>query len=281
MGANQSSVSSNMRSEIIDSSYRNCPSSMIKNPVNIDYVNFVPPSYCTNSNPNDDHSTGTEAICLIASLKERLANTVHKLSPSAQQELGIRPSHDITDTKNQIDQLVDNICRQRSDTTAANVRDTAVMSCDFHFVNNATKKSSCVINALQNMTMKIPENSDTAYRDFVSIFIAAMLVFGIVYYTYVLTNSNFSNNISCWVVAFIVIAILLYSVINIKYEEGPITRDDLHRFKETIKTARTIADINNSASSDSSPFNTESDNPDTLPRSEDHMDLKDFYKPLI
>lgn len=153
MGSNVSTPS--VSTDITSISYNICPKLTANSTLDTSTVQFRPNPTCKASAATYDSSAGVDSKCLVMNLQNRLADAFAEEDPLTQQGFGLKPTTDPTDIKLQLMQQVERKCGTQSDVVAASLRNTIVSSCDWHFVQNATTKSACESNALQEIANQL------------------------------------------------------------------------------------------------------------------------------
>ena len=151
--------------DIITQSYNDCPKVFPTDTTNLGGVHFIPGPFChvdkvdkiDRSSFNINHGSGIDANCLLTKLQNNLANIVSKMDATSQHKIGIKPSNNPNNIHRQIHQITNDLCINKSPTRAANIGDTDITACRWHFVQNATDKSSCQINVLQDLASQLIE----------------------------------------------------------------------------------------------------------------------------
>lgn len=164
MGAQASSNVSVEENDLVTQSFNNCPKITASNSLDISNVKID-----AGKNPNCkgggdvtfDQSAGVDASCLIKSLQNTTSDSLSKLDAKTQGGLGFQASSNVNDIQNQIQQKLNNDCGHLSATNAAKISDTTITACNFHFVQNATARTSCQINSLQDMANKVSSQLTT------------------------------------------------------------------------------------------------------------------------
>jgi hypothetical protein len=151
MGAQVSALFSTVQTDLTTQAFNSCPQITASNTLDISNVQFLPNSACKTSSATFNQSAGIDATCLISSLQDSVATTLSSMDATTQGGFGIQASTSASNINSQISQQTINTCGAQSSTNAASIKDTIITACDWHFVQNATAKSSCQINALQKM----------------------------------------------------------------------------------------------------------------------------------
>lgn len=157
MGGQAASSKSKVENDLVTKAFNSCPNVVASNTVNLSGVQFRPDlnPQCVNPKFEINQSAGVEADCVIKSLQDSLAETVSKMSAESQGGFGFQASQTVSDIKTQIEQITENNCGNQSATNVADIKDTLVTACDWHFVQNATAKSSCKLDSLQKLTNEV------------------------------------------------------------------------------------------------------------------------------
>lgn len=204
MGAQASASRNTIENDFITKAYNKCPNVSANNEINLSGVQFRPDMnpMCKNPKFEINQSAGVEADCVVKNIQDTLAETVSKMSTQSQGGLGFQASASSSDIKTQIEQMVENDCGNQSASNKADISDTLVTACDWHFVQNATAKSSCAIDSLQQMSNKVSSQQDTAatgltlasfltgYGGIMTAVVAIILISGLGYGTYTYYNEN-------------------------------------------------------------------------------------------
>jgi hypothetical protein len=84
-----------------------------------------------------------------------LARNLSVCDVRTRNRLGFSAANNITDILNQIQKKIDNKCKSKVQTNAANVSDTMVTACRWRFVKDSNDRSACIINTLQEMANEL------------------------------------------------------------------------------------------------------------------------------
>lgn len=144
-------------SDLISSAYDRCFKVYPTDTFNMKMVDFHPNPFCRSNDPDDfelDQSSGVEALCLVPSLEKTIIEKIVELGPNQRQRLGFESQNDEI-IRQQLLQRLENDCHNQSPIIKAHIGDTPVQACKWHFVQNASKKTSCYISVLQNIAIQI------------------------------------------------------------------------------------------------------------------------------
>lgn len=155
MGVGASTNKVTQENNIISSSYAKCPNVSVGNILDISNLIHKPNPACKKSSFVINQKAGVEADCLLNSMQKNLAETLSKQDAKVQGGLGFQFSTNVNNLKNQIETKLEASCGNRSTTNKANISDTYIGACDFKYVAEASDKSSCEINLLQDTSSKL------------------------------------------------------------------------------------------------------------------------------
>lgn len=143
------------RTDITTHAFNACPKLTANSTMDISSVQFRPNPTCQTSAATFDASAGVDSSCLVNSLQDRLVAELAILDSVTQQSFNLEPARDPANIKLQLSRQVDDACVDKSSTVSAAMKDTIITSCDWHFVQNATTKSACAANTLQEIANKL------------------------------------------------------------------------------------------------------------------------------
>jgi hypothetical protein len=158
MGAQASTNTSTVSTDIVSEAYNKCPSVTASNTLILSGVQHRPdlnPKCDENSESIIDQKAAIDANCLLSSLQDTLASTVSTMDATAQGGLGIQASTNVSDIKTSLTTKAESDCADLSTTNLADIKDTMITSCKWHVVQDASVKTSCVINNLQKMANQV------------------------------------------------------------------------------------------------------------------------------
>lgn len=154
MGIQASTNKSSTTNNITSNSFNRCGTNTADNTINLYDVQFRPdlnPACGSDSVATFSQTAGVDATCTIKSLQDSISKIVAQENAKTKGGFGFQGSTNVNDINNQITQTLKNSCGNKSSTNTANVKDTIITSCQWHFAQNATDKSSCEINAVQKI----------------------------------------------------------------------------------------------------------------------------------
>ena len=152
----------NRRIDITTQAYNDCPKLTANSTLNTSSVQFKPNPTCQTSIASFGPNAGVDSNCLVNSLYDRLYVELSALDSQTQKSYGY--SLDPANIKSQLTRQVIDTCINESSTVSAGIKDTIITSCDWHFVQNATKKSACVSNALQKIANELSVKKQESFK---------------------------------------------------------------------------------------------------------------------
>jgi len=160
MGAGAAKNESRQVVNISAEVFNSCPRVSAVNSIDLNGVQFLPNDLCYGPGlPKPkfsiDQTAGVEAECIISAMQNIISKTVAEQDAKTQNGLGFVFSENASDIETQLKTRMENDCSSASSENAASVSDTIVTACDWRFVQNASVKSSCIINSLQDLANDI------------------------------------------------------------------------------------------------------------------------------
>lgn len=154
MGAGISSNVSEATSSVITSSVNKCKKGVASNELYLSGITHDPSPGCKTSSFNVNQSALVDADCFINSLQNNLVENVSKLTADAQAGIGVAVANNSSINKQNLESRLENICSGASSTNMVAAKDITSHSCDMTFVQNASAKTKCKIDAIQDAVVK-------------------------------------------------------------------------------------------------------------------------------
>lgn len=164
MGAATSRNATSISNKLIQSAYNSCPTVGSVNVLEIKNAKILAPPGC---NPpggtfKSDQVNTVDAHCVLNALQSNISDAAAKLNSQSQAGLlGLSSSENIADFSTSLANYTSNKCEGKSSSNMAKITDTEIRMCDVQFVQNATEKVSCEINATQDVASKVANTSDS------------------------------------------------------------------------------------------------------------------------
>lgn len=159
MGAQGSKNKAKTTTDITTTAYNSCPNVSANNSINLSGVQFRPDLNPACANVNSDfvinQSAGVESECVLTNLQNTTADTISKMDAQAQGGLGFQASSNSDNIKTQLITMTTNSCGDQTSSNEANISDTIITSCNWHFVQDASVTSSCLINNTQTIANQV------------------------------------------------------------------------------------------------------------------------------
>lgn len=154
MGASVSSNVSEATSSVITSSVNKCKKGVASNELYLSGITHDPSPGCTTSSFNVNQSALVDADCFINSLQNNLVENVSKLTADAQAGIGVAVTNNTSVNKQNLESRLENICSGASSTNMVAAKDITSRACNMAFVQGASAKTKCKIDAIQDAVVK-------------------------------------------------------------------------------------------------------------------------------
>ena len=164
MGAQVSTTVSETENEIITKSVNQCKRGVASNELYLQGFTHRAAPQCKNPTFSVEQSAVVDASCFINALQDNMANTIKNLSTTAQGGFGIQGATSIDRSKQLINAQLENICGGASSQNLVSHKDIETNACDVAFVQNASSKSKCEIEALQKAAIQTDTTMETGAK---------------------------------------------------------------------------------------------------------------------
>lgn len=173
MGASVSTNKSDVMNKIVNKAYNSCASDYrnnngisASNEVNLQGVKHIPPEWCKDvctshpitgnevcgANFEVNQAAKVEADCVIDQMQTSINDVMSQMSAEAKAGiLGVAASTNISNVKNEIENIVDNSCESVSANNQQTYKDIEVRACNFYALQNLDAKKSCKIGSTQGV----------------------------------------------------------------------------------------------------------------------------------
>lgn len=154
MGVGVSTNVSEATSSVLTTSVNKCKKGAASNELYLSGVTHDPSPGCKTSSFNISQSAVVDADCFINALQNNLVENVSKLTADAQAGIGVAVANNTSVNKQELNTKLENICAGASSTNMVSAKDITSHACDMTFVQNASAKTKCKIDALQDAVVK-------------------------------------------------------------------------------------------------------------------------------
>lgn len=154
MGASISTATTEATSSVITESVNQCKKGAVSNEIYLQGITHNPSPSCVNPTFDVSQSAAVDADCFINALQNNLVSNVSKLSNEAQAGIGVALTNSSSINKQALDTKLENLCGGASTSNIISAKDINSRACNMTFVQNATAKAKCKIDALQDAVVK-------------------------------------------------------------------------------------------------------------------------------
>lgn len=173
MGASVSTNKSDVMNRIVNTAYNSCASNYrntngvsASNEVDLQGVKHYPPVWCKDSctshpitgapvcgaNFEVNQAAKVDADCVIDQMQTSINDVMSQLSAESKAGiLGVAVSSNISNVKNEIENIVENSCESVAADNQQTYKDIEVRACNFYAIQNLDAKKSCKIGSSQGI----------------------------------------------------------------------------------------------------------------------------------
>lgn len=215
MGAQASTQKSSITQDLITTAYNKCPDVTVNNKMKFGNIRVRQPAYCeSNANINLEQNAALDANCLVDNLQNNLIDAYLKSDTATKGGFGLGVTTDISELKTNIQNKIETSCGNLSTSNEMHNQDIDYIGCgDVRVVQNASAKTACTINTLQDTIKQVDKTSNVTTEGTT----LGGLLFG--YNTGTVIGMVFLG-------LFVVIIVIILGVILIRMGSGSSDEDD-------------------------------------------------------